>query len=307
MFRSNTFIKATATTLAACMLMACGADDDDSTEEIKYKLSLASADAGEAGIIGKSIYKINVKDLDGIAVYGETPSIKPMMDMTEGMAHGAPNVGCTETDDQGSSDCTVYFPMASGMDMGTWTVGIDLANAETLSFSPDVSEPTGELTKAMLKGTSDAGDTIEGISRTYLIFNTVPMPMEEEAPMPDAHHMAMAMPTETTRSVELFIATKEGMNFPTLSINTTLSEGTEDALIVNSIDVLVSADKDAAAGDWVEATPDNKGTWTADIDGFTDTFYVKLSVNGDAKKINNLDYATFDKDTESDPMPDMNH
>ncbi len=304
MFKTNTFIKATATTLAACMLMACGADDDDSTEEIKYKLSLASADAGDAGIIGKSIYKINVKDLDGLAVYGETPSIKPMMDMTEGMAHGAPNVGCTETDDQGSSDCTVYFPMASGM--GTWAVGIELANAEPLSFSPDVSKPTGELTKAMLK---DNGGS--ATPRTYLIFNTVPMmpmeetPAEEEAPMPDAHHMAMAM--ETTRSVELFIATKEGMNFPTLAINTTLSEGTEDALSVNSIDVLVSADKDAAASDWVEATPDNKGTWTADIDGFTDTFYVKLSVNGDAKKINDLDYATFDKDTESDPMPDMNH
>jgi len=301
MFKPNTFVKVTATTLAACMLMACGAGDDSTSnedlspsEEIKYKLSLASAEAGDTGIIGKSIYTVKVTDLDGLAVYGETPAIKPMMDMTSGMNHGAPHLGCTETDDHGDSDCTVYFPMASSMKseggevmiMGTWTVDVELANAENLSFSPNVMMPMVETSKAKLKGTSETGDTVGGIPRTYLVLNTAPM-------------MIMS-----NRSVELFIATKEGMNFPVLATNTILSEGSEDALNVDSIDVLVSANKDAAAGDWTEATSDGKGTWTADIEGYTDAFYVKLSVNGDAKMANDLDYATFEKMAS---MPAMGH
>jgi hypothetical protein len=301
MFKPNTFVKATTSTLAACLLMACGASDDSTSnenlspsEDIKYTLSLASSDNGNTGIIGKSIYSINVKDLDGIAVYGETPTLKPMMDMTSGMNHSAPHLGCTETDQLGASECTVYFPMASSMKneneevmiMGTWTVEVELANAVALSFSPNVTMPMVETSKAVLKGTSETGDTVGGIPRSYIILNTAP-------------EMIMS-----TRSVELFIATKEGMNFPTLAISTTLSEDTADALSIDSINVLVSADKDAADEDWAAATPDSKGIWTANINGYTDAFYVKLSVNGDAKMTNGLDYATFSK---TSSMSDMNH
>ncbi len=286
MIKPKTFLKATSTTLAACMLIACGGDDSDDTN---YTLSLASA---ETGIVGESVFSINVTDDNGLAVYGETPTIKPMMLMTDsGMEHSAPHLGCTTTDEQGNSDCTVYFLM--GTSMGTWTVDVELENAQAFSFNPNVSMSMTETVKATLKGTDD---TIGGLPRNYIIFSSVPsmaMPME----------MAMAMPT--SRSVELFIASKESMmSFPALATNTVLSEGSADALSVDSIDVLISADKDAET--WTTASSDGNGKWTADIDGYTDTFYVKLSVNAEAKMSGELDFATFAKTTD-EAMPEMAH
>lgn len=293
MIKQTTFLKATVTTLTACILAACGGDSSSSNndsspkKDIKYKLSLASADAGKTGITGKSVYSINVKDLDGNAVYGETPTLKPMMKMVSGMNHSAPHLGCTKTDDKGVSDCTVYFPMASAMDgtkMGTWTADVELANAETLSFSPAVSMPMTETPRVVLKAKDD---TIKNLPRNYFIFNNTPKPM-----------MAMS-----TRSIKLFIASKESMmSFPVLATNTTLSKGSSDELSVNSIKVEVSADTTT----WVDATAETNGTgiWTADIEGYKDTFYVKLSVNSTAKMSGSDNYATFKK---MSPMSGMGH
>jgi hypothetical protein len=289
-FKANSLIKATTTTLAACLLMACGGDD---SEDTNYTLSLASA---ETGIVGESVFSVVVTDEDGLAVYGETPSLNPMMAMTNGMLHSAPHLGCTASDDQGNSDCTVYFLMPSAMGdevMGTWTVNVNLDNAEALSFVPSVTMSMAETVKATLKGTDD---TLEGLPRNYIIFNSVPaMDMA----------MPMAMDMSASHSVELFIASKESMmSFPALATNTVLSAGTADELSVDSIEVLVSADKDAQT--WTTASSEGNGKWTADIVGYTDTFYVKLSVNSAAKMNGELDYATFAK-TASEPMPEMAH
>lgn len=292
MIKPKTFLKATSATLAACMLMACGGDD---SEDTNYTLSLTSENTG---IVGESVFTVNVTDEDGLAVYGETPSLNPMMTMTNGMLHSAPQLGCTASDDQGNSDCTVYFLMPSAMGdevMGTWTVNVDLDNAEALSFVPSVTMSMTETVKATLKGTDD---TLDGLPRNYIIFNSVPA-MDMAMPMA----MDMAMPA--SHSVELFIASKESMmSFPALSSNTVLSAGTADELSVDSIEVLVSADKDAQT--WTTASSEGNGKWTADIEGYTDTFYVKLSVNSAAKMNGELDYATFAK-TASEPMPEMAH
>jgi len=290
MIKPKTFLKATSATLAACMLMACGGDDSENTN---YNLSLTSA---ETGIVGESVFSVNVTDGDGLAVYDETPTITPMMLMASGMKHSAPQLGCTASDEQGNSDCTMYFVMPSAMGdevMGTWTVNINLDNAEALSFTPNVTMSMAETVKATLKGTDD---TIDGLPRNYIIFNSVPamtMPMAMDMAMPASH------------SVELFIASKESMmSFPVLATNTALSEGTADELSVDSIDVLVSADKDAQT--WTTASSDGTGKWTADIDGYTDTFYVKLSVNSAAKMNGEFDFATFAK-TADESMAEMAH
>jgi hypothetical protein len=281
--KKNSMINVT-TTLAASLLTACGGHD---SENKNYTLSLASA---ETGIVGESVFTINVTDEDGLAVYGETPSLNPMMAMANGMLHSAPHLGCTASDDQGNSNCTVYFlmPVAMGDEvLGTWTVNVSLDNAEALSFIPSVTMSMTETVKATLKGTDD---TIEGLPRNYILFNSVPA-------------MDMAMPT--TQSVELFIASKESMmSFPALATNTVLSAGTADELSLDSIEVLVSADKDAQT--WTTASAEGNGKWTADIEGYTDTFYVKLAVNSEAKMNGELDYATFAK-TASEPMPEMTH
>jgi len=289
MIKPKTFLKATSATLAACMLMACGGDD---SEDTNYTLSLTSENTG---IVGESVFTVNVTDEDGLAVYGETPTIQPMMLMAEsGMKHSAPHLGCTASDDQGNSDCTVYFLMPSAMGdeiMGTWTVNIGLDHAESLSFTPSVTQSMTETVKATLKGTDD---TIDGLPRNYIIFNSV-----------SAMDMAMPMAMPTTHSVELFIASKESMmSFPALATNTVLSAGTADELSVDSIEVLVSANKDAQT--WTTASSEGNGKWTADIDGYTNTFYVKLSVNSEAKMSGVNDYATFaPKANES--MPEMAH
>ena len=283
MLKPNTFIKATATTLAACMLMACGGASSNNDNETLYTLSLESE---QTGVVGKSTYTINVTDKDGLAVYGETPIMKPMMAMTAGHKHSSPHTGCTETDDKGNSDCTVYFLMASAMGdevMGTWSIDIELENAETLSFVPAVTMPMAETVKVDLK---ENDDTVDGTARRYTIFNS-----------------SAASNAEGERSIELFISSKESMmSFPALQTNSTLSEGTEDELSVDSVDVLVSTDNDAET--WTTATPNGAGVWTADIENYSNAFYVKLSVNGTAKKSGELDYATFEK-TESMMMKDM--
>jgi hypothetical protein len=287
MLKPNTFIKATATTLAACMLMACGGEDsnedENSNNDSLYTLSLESE---QTGIVGKSIYTINVTDKDGLAVYGETPTVKPMMAMAAGHKHSSPHTGCTETDDLGNTDCTVYFLMPSSMGdevMGTWTINIDLDDAESLSFVPAVTMPMTETVKVDLK---DNGDTVDGTARRYTIFNS-----------------SAASNAEGQRSIELFITSKEGiMSFPALQTNSTLSAGSEDELSVDSIEVLVSADKEAET--WTTATTNGAGVWTANIENYSTAFYVKLSVNGTAKKSGELDYATFKK-AESMMMKDM--
>ena len=288
MLKPNTFIKTTATTLAACMLMACGGEDSnnegkDSDNDTQYTLSLESE---KTGVVGKSIYTINVTDKDGLAVYGETPTLKPMMAMAAGHKHSSPHTGCTETDDLGNSDCTVYFLMASAMGdevMGTWTINIDLDDAESLSFVPTVTMPMTETVKVDLK---DNNDTVGGTARRYTIFNS-----------------SAASNAEGERSIEVFITSKESMmSFPALQTSSTLSAGSEDELSVNSIEVLVSTDKEAET--WTTATTNGAGVWTADIENYSTAFYVKLSVNGTAKKSGDLDYATFKK-TESMMMKDM--
>ena len=273
MLKPNTFIKATATTLAACMLMACGGES--SNNDTQYTLSLESE---KTGVVGKSTYTINVTDKDGLAVYGETPIMKPMMAMTAGHQHSSPHTGCTETDDQGNSDCTVYFLMASAMGdevMGTWSIDIELENAETLTFNPNVTKPMDETVQVNLKGVDDK---IGDISRTYTIFNN------------------SVMTSNGSRTIELFISSKENMmSFPALATNTTLSEGTADELSVDTVDVLVSTDKDAAPADWTTAAPDGNGIWSADVENYTKSFYVKLSVNNEVKVSSGNDYATFSK------------
>ncbi len=284
MLNPNSFIKVTVTTLATCMLMACGgssgsggSNGNDTSGDTKYVLSLNSAESANTGVVGKTVYSINVKDNDGIAVYGETPTLKPMMAMNAGHHHSSPHTGCTETNSLGNSDCTVYFIMASAMNgnaMGTWTVDIELEDAETLSFNPNVTMPMDETVRVNLKGVDDK---IGVTPRTYNIFNN-----------------SAASNAEGERSIELFISSKETMmSFPALATNTTLSEGTADELSVNSIEVLVSTDKDAVT--WTTATTNGDGVWTAEVENYTDTFYVKLSVNSETKMNGEFDYATFEK------------
>lgn len=286
MIKPATFLKATATTLTACILAACGGDSSSSNNDVKeapkttqthktethaFTVSLPTAGAKE----GKSVFKLNVKDLSGTAAASVVPNMKPMMAMDAargGHHHSTPYTGCTETDAAGDSECTVYFlmpsKMANGTVMGKWNLMFSLPDTEgSIDYSPDVS--MNMMAKAQLKG--GAGDKIPKMTmmenRTYYIFNNG------------------ITKTVDTSSVELFLAAKESMmSFPTLTDNVVLNKDTDNALTIDSQSIIlkVSSDKET----WVDATSLDaaKGTWKAEgINNLMKTLFIKLSVNGTEK------------------------
>ena len=279
MLKPNTFIKATTTILATCMLMACGGEssDSDTIANTTHVMTLAAPEMGPTE--GKSIFTLNVKDADGFAVNAVVPMMMPMMTMVNGHQHSTPNLGCQETDAEGNAQCTLYFSMASGPTMGVWNLGFTLPNSEqaAIEFTPAVSMAMGDTKKTKLKGIDDtiAGMEMDGMtmpaSREYQIYNNGLTGMGDN------------------RSIELFIAAKESMmSYPALVQNQALNDGSADyELTPTSIDVKVSTNN----SDWVDATTSGGGVWNASsltglVDNQEATLYVKLAVNGEDKTTN---------------------
>jgi hypothetical protein len=276
MFKSGIYIKATVTTLAACILMACGGENNHSNAEEKNTTSHTYKTATHSYTIlmpkngaqvGKTVFDISIKDDTDTAVHSVTPSMTPTMTMGEAMGghnHSTPATGCTETDIDGNSECTVYFLMASkmanGNEMGTWDLSFSLPEAEgVVNYSPEVLMNSN--VKAQLKG--GANDQIPTMTnteaRTYYIFNNG------------------ITQTGETSSVELFIATKESMmSFPTLIEGAELNAG----LTLDDIEVKVSTDN----SNWIVATSAGQGIWTAaEISALPSTLFIALAVNGEIK------------------------
>lgn len=279
MLKPNTFIKATTATLATCMLIACGGEssDSDTITNNAHTMTLTAPEMGASQ--GKSIFKLNIKDADGIAVNAVTPKMMPMMTMVNGHQHSTPNLGCQETDVEGNAECTLYFSMASGPTMGVWKLGFTLPDSEqaAIEFTPDVAMAMGDTKRSKLKGIDDtiAGMEMDGMimpaSREYQIYNNGLTGMGDN------------------RSIELFIAAKESMmSYPALVQNQVLNDGSADyELIPTTIDVKVSTNN----SDWITATTSGGGLWQASgltglVDNQEATLFVKLIVNGEDKTTN---------------------
>lgn len=284
MFKRKLLSQVMTAVLASSVLMGCDSSDSDSNdtdgngsaETATYKMTLSAPEMG--AVEGKTTFKLTVTDADDVAVVDTTPKMMPLMTMISNHQHSSPHTGCTPTNDQGVSDCTVYFLMGSGPTMGTWdltfTVGMG-DEAESKVFQPSVMMAMGDTKKAQLKG--GAGDQIPGMmanmpeARSYYIFNNGLSGMT-------GNH-----------SIELYIAAKEsGMSYPALALNTELKDGENTPLTPTTIAVKVSADKDAVDADWVTAVSAGAGIYTAsNLTGLTNNssgkLYVKLSVNGEDK------------------------
>jgi hypothetical protein len=288
MLKPTTFLKATTISLTACILAACGGDSSNSAEQSSQTLStdthsftVSSMDAKE----GKSVFNLNLKDDSGTAIASVTPNMTPMMAMDEAMGghnHSTPSTGCTATDTDGNSQCTVYFLMpsvsASGNTMGKWSLNFSVPDSEgSVSYSPNVV--ANSKAKAQLKGgmndqissmaMSTMAMTMDSMSsteaRTYYIFNND------------------ITQTGDTSSVEVFLAAKESMmSFPTLEDGATLSEGTDHELTIDDMSVELKISGDNI--DWVTATSQGNGIWAAtDISDISNTLYLALTVNGEMK------------------------
>lgn len=288
MIKPATFFKATATTLTACILAACGGDSSSSSNST-HTMTLTAPTMG--AVEGKSVYTLNIQDQDSIPIVDASPKISPLMTMVSGMQHSTPESGCTDTDAEGNAQCTVYFLMPSQMmmakdkvmKMGEWELDFTLEDndQEIISIPTTVGMAMNGPAKVTMLGddndkisfTSNVSDITTEENRKYYLFNNGIMPMEG------------------THSVELFIAAKESMmSFPTLASGTVLSEGTNNELTVSSMSVRVSTDNTV----WTTATSLTEGLWkAAGLENYTDKLYVKLTVNGEEKTNNSEFYAVF--------------
>lgn len=298
MIKPSTFLKATATTLTACILAACGGDSSDDNDSVKetsqvlttnthtFTISYPENSAQE----GKSVFNLNIKDSDGTSVTATTPKMMPMMAMGEAMGghnHSTPHTGCTETDSSGNAECTAYFLMASkmesGMAMGKWSLTFSLADVEeTVTYSPEVainSKAKGQLkggmndkipkmsmgAMAMAMDNMDMGNMAETESRTYSLFNNG------------------VTTTGDTSSVEIFLAAKESMmSFPTLKDGAILNEGTDNELTIDSQSIVLKVSGDNT--NWTSATSQGAGIWVAsEVANISNKLYLSLSVNGEVK------------------------
>ncbi len=279
MIKANTFLKATATTLAACILMACGGESSESNGSHIITMSTPEMGASQ----GKTVFSVKVTDNDLVARPGVTPNILPMMQMGEAMGghmHSTPFTGCTETDGTGNAECTVYFLMPSEMNnvvMGTWDLAFSLpeTDEEAIHFTPSVSMAMGDTVLAKLKGGQD--DQVSMMSMSSMEMND--MPMTENRTYYIFNNGITGM--GDSRSVELYVATKESMtSFPTLNQNLVLNDGSSNEMSVDSIQVQVSSDNST----WIPAVSQGEGIWQAsEISGLTETLYVSLAVNGEVK------------------------
>lgn len=295
MIKPATFLKATATTLTACILAACGGESSDSKDSIPSKTSQVFTTEGhsltvyipeDGAKVGKTIFDINIQETDGTAVSSVTPNMLPMMAMTAGHTHSSPHTGCTETDSEGNAQCSVYFLMPSEMNnvvMGKWDLEFSLPDyEEVVNFAPMVTMPMGDTVLAKLKGGAD--DQMPTMAMTMAMAD---MPMDEmPAASPRTYFIFNNGITATgdNRSVELFLAAKESMkSFPALTAGLTLNANTNSELSIDSADnVVVEVSSDNST--WIPATSKGAGIWRAtEISGLSDKLYVALTVNGERK------------------------
>lgn len=243
-----------------------------------------------AAMPGKTRFQIAVTD----AATGLTPqtglslSLLPVMHMAS-HSHGTPVDGCTETATAGTYACTLYYLMASqmmnGTAMGYWDLRLLVDGADEAHFYPPVMMAMGDSTRATLKGVDDR---IAGMgqpeSRSYYLFRS-----------------GLSGETDNHR-FQLFIAARENMmDYPAVASGSVLNPGdAEHELSVASVSVEVSTD----ASNWVTASEDGGGYWTADglgglSNGTQGEIYVRLTVNGEQKSTDGnpatdgTAYATF--------------
>jgi hypothetical protein len=222
---------------------------------------------------GKTTFKLKITDHEGNPQSGLAPVLMPMMNMAT-HRHSTPVGSVTEDEVAGTYHATVYFLMASQMDsgrsMGFWDLKIMIGD-QYVHFFPPVMMAMGDSPLAKLKGqsdlipdmTSDSGSA----SRTYDLFN------------------AGLMATDDGHAFSVFISAKESMmSFPALVQGSTLNEGSDFELTVNSVDVQMSTDEVT----WVTASNQGGGIWKANglsdlAAGIEAEIYVNLTVNDELK------------------------
>jgi hypothetical protein len=210
---------------------------------------------------GKTAFKIKLSNRnDGSAAAGRSITLIPKMHMAT-MSHSAPVDSVAESAAPGTYDCSVYYQMASGPGMGIWELKVSIGG-EIVVFYPSVAMSMGTTSRATLKGVTDMIGAAGTVKRTYNLFN-------------DSSTFGM------NSTFKLFIAASDDsmmMNFPTVSVNSTLT-----GLSVNTMTVEASTDNGAT---WNRLTDNGSGHWSVDgLAGLATggTVKVRVAINGEQK------------------------
>jgi hypothetical protein len=279
------------------------------TQTASYKVEyIAMPPSDEHASEGRNAFTLRITDNDGNPAVGKVVSLHPHMSMGGGHGHTTAIGHIDEDEEQGgdyNGDIYYVMPsvMADGSTMGWWKLSVCISGAdmggmgmepmaadmmgdmgmsscsgEEAAFYPNVTMKMG--VKARLKGGEDDqiinGATGSKQARTYHLFK----------------HSAHADHNTETYHAHVYIAAVENMmNFPGVHPGLVLNEGSESELDINTITVQFSSNE----GEWVEATNGHGGgMWAANMGGMPGKMRVRLSINGDQKTINDLDYVELE-------------
>lgn len=252
---------------------------------------------------GRSQFTLTVADKMGLPVSGVTPQLNPVMNMAM-HNHGTPFEGCTETDAQGMSTCTLYYLMASemmnGASMGYWNIGVKIGE-EVVNFVPSVMMAMGDTVRAVLKGVNDmipvmsmtaADDSMSGDMSDHDMsghdmhshsMGAMVMAADMEA---RSYYLFNDGLTATTEGHQfaLFIASKNSMSdYPIVATGASMMKGD---MSMNIDEVLVEVSVDGQT--FITASELGGGHFRVDtlagLSAGTDAeIYVRLTVNGEQK------------------------
>ncbi|MCP5207137.1 MAG: hypothetical protein H7A01_08060 [Hahellaceae bacterium] len=252
---------------------------------------------------GRSQFALTINDKMGMPVDGVTPQLNPVMNMAM-HSHGTPFEGCTETDAQGTSICTLYYLMASemmnGASMGYWNIGVQIGE-ETVSFTPSVMMAMGDTARAVLKGVNDmipvmsmpvtdsgmagdmSGHDMPGHDMSGHSMSAMAMAADMEARSYYLFNDGLIASTEG-HQFALFIASKNSMNdYPAVATGSSLKKG-DMTVSVDEVLVEVSIDGNT----FTTASELGGGHFRVDalmglVTGTETEVYVRLTVNGEQK------------------------
>jgi hypothetical protein len=242
------------------IMFGCGGSSSSDVNP-KYSLELVS---GATATEGKSDFKIRVTNRSsGATVAGKNVSLTPKMNMVSSSSHGTP-VGTITDNADGTYSGNIYYLMASGATMGTWDLKFSV-DGETVIFNPSVAMAMGTTPRSTLKGVNDMIGSMTGSAsaRSYYLFND----------------------GISGSTVKLYIAAADDSMmtmFPAISVNSTLHNQSNAAVLVTAMSVEVSTDKT----NWTALNDDGTGHWSKTGLAMLSTgmhLFVRLTVNGEQK------------------------
>jgi hypothetical protein len=238
-----------------------------------YRVEYMAGTMGAA--VGKTMFKIRITDrttgnpVNGL-VGADALTLMTKMHMATA-SHGTPvDVIVEDGGNPGTYNCTIYYLMASGPNMGFWELKVLIGSGtvETAIFYPKVGMAMGSNTIIQrLYGPADIISSPSGTQYTrYMLFRNGSV---------DA----------ATVTLNLLIAHAENMmmNFKPVSLGSVLSDPTGTVT-----SMVVSAATDTAFTSPVSGTDGGNGHWSLSglsglSSGVTTTIYVKMNVNDEDK------------------------